>query len=161
MEIQLATFKDVPSMVKVLNAVTLDLLKKGINQWPYPWDPFVVKQAVERHGGYVVRLDAQITGAFYIYSVSNLSDLPMEPQSLYISKIAILPEYQGRNIGSQIIRFACSLTQKQNKTLYLDCCAGNEKLKDFYRVQGLEYVGDFPEEDYFISIFKSSGHVRK
>jgi hypothetical protein len=41
-----------------------------------------------------------------------------------------------------------------NKTLYLDCWAGNEKLKEFYFNNGFEYVGDFPEEDYFISVFK-------
>ncbi|WP_088012228.1 GNAT family N-acetyltransferase [Gottfriedia acidiceleris] len=39
-------------------------------------------------------------------------------------------------------------------SIYLDCWAGNDKLKQFYQNYGLKQLGDFPENDYYISIFK-------
>jgi hypothetical protein len=38
--------------------------------------------------------------------------------------------------------------------LYLDCWAGNKKLRNFYSNAGFDFIGDFPEEDYMISVFK-------
>ena len=40
-------------------------------------------------------------------------------------------------------------------TVYFDCWAGNDFLKKFYSENGFEYMGDFPEEDYYVSAFKS------
>ncbi|WP_082686941.1 GNAT family N-acetyltransferase [Bacillus sp. FJAT-27445] len=79
----------------------------------------------------------------------------LEEDSLYLSKIAILPTYQGHGIGREIVSFSCSLAETAGKPLYLDYWAGNKKLKNFYTGCGLEYMGDFLEEDYFISVFKS------
>jgi len=85
--------------------------------------------------------------------VDTLADLQPEPRSKYLYQIAILPEYQGKGIGKQITTFAQGLA---DLAVYLDCWAGNEKLKKFYTETGFKYLGDFPEEDYFISIFKYS-----
>ncbi|MFF2796389.1 GNAT family N-acetyltransferase [Lysinibacillus xylanilyticus] len=96
----------------------------------------------------------KIIGTFCINEIDNINEFPVELNSKYLSQIAILPEFQGRNFGSSITQFACSFVKGLRKTLYLDCWAGNEKLKEFYSRNGLEYIGDFPEEDYYISIFK-------
>ncbi len=40
--------------------------------------------------------------------------------------------------------------------LYLDCWAGNKKLRNFYLESGFIYMGDYPEDDYYISIYKLS-----
>jgi GNAT superfamily N-acetyltransferase len=154
MKIRLAKLEDLDQILKVFNDVTLDLQNKGINQWSYPWKPKIIENAIKSNHSYVLLLDEKVIGTFFISDVDSLSELSIEPQSEYLSKIAILPEFQGRNFGTKIIDFACSFAKGLNKTLYLDCWAGNEKLKEFYSNNGLEYVGDFPEEDYFISVFK-------
>ncbi|MGV2941336.1 GNAT family N-acetyltransferase [Mesobacillus sp. LC4] len=64
------------------------------------------------------------------------------------------PEYQGKGYGSVITSWSCQYARQLVEELYLDCWAGNEKLKNFYSENGFEYVGDFPEEDYYISVFK-------
>jgi GNAT superfamily N-acetyltransferase len=156
MKIRLAKVEDLDQVLKVLNDVTLYLQKKGINQWSYPWSHEIIGNEIKNDHCYVLLLGERVIGTFFISNIDHLSELSIEPQSKYLSKIAILPEFQGNNLGSKIIDFACSFTQGLNKTLYLDCWAGNEKLKEFYSNNGLEYVGDFPEEDYFISIFKFS-----
>jgi len=154
MNIRLARLEDLQQITDVLNRVTLDLQQKNIYQWAYPWDSSEIEHAIKKQEGYVLLLDEKITGTFFISDIHSLSELSIEPGSKYLSKVAILPEFQGKSLGSKIIDFACSLAKNSRKTLYLDCWAGNEKLKAFYCNNGLEYRGDFPEEDYLISIFK-------
>ncbi|AVK86606.1 hypothetical protein C3943_25600 [Lysinibacillus sp. B2A1] len=94
-------------------------------------------------------LDKKIIGTFCISEIEKTNEFSVEAKSKYLSQIAILPEFQGKNFGSSITQFACSFVKELKKTIYLDCWAGNEKLKEFYLRNGLEYIGDFPEEDYY------------
>ena len=99
-------------------------------------------------------MDEKIVGTFCIKDIDFLSNLTINCKSKYFSRIAILPEYQGNNLGLVLMDFACSFAIEVNKTIYLDCWAGNEKLKGFYLNNGFAYQGNFPEDDYFISILK-------
>jgi RimJ/RimL family protein N-acetyltransferase len=154
MKIRLANINDHQQVLNVLNKTTFGLQRKGINQWDYPWDVNKIASEIMNNNTYVLLLDADIIGTFCIKEIDSLSDLAIESESKYLYQIAILPKYQGNKIGSVITEFACSFANKVNKTIYLDCWAGNEKLKDFYLKNGFEYQGDFAEEDYLISIFK-------
>lgn len=141
-------------MLAILNRVTLDLHGKGIQQWEYPWDADKLANKIKNSYVYVLLKDENIVGTFCIKEIDGLSELKIDCRSNYLGQIAILPEYQGNKLGSVITKFACTYTKEVNKTLYLDCWAGNEKLKGFYLNNGFTYQGDFPEDDYFISIFK-------
>lgn len=152
--IRQAKIEDLQQVANVLNEVTLHLQAKEINQWNYPWDVNIVSDQIKNNNQYVLLHNEKIIGTFSISEIDQLSQLEIKPGSKYLSKIAILPEFQGQNLGSYVIKFAFSFAEQGNKTLYLDCWAGNEKLKSFYTKAGLQYIGDFPEEDYFISIFK-------
>ncbi|WP_342597937.1 GNAT family N-acetyltransferase [Psychrobacillus sp. FSL H8-0483] len=154
MLIKLAVKKDVELILEVLNKVTLHLHKRGINQWEYPWDSVHIKNGIEESNTYKLVVDDNVIGTFVIQTIDHLNKLTIRADSLYVGRIAILPEYQGRNIGSMIIDFANSFAHSKNQDMYLDCWAGNRKLKDFYLHNGLDYVGDFPVKDYWISIFK-------
>lgn len=152
-QIRQANKSDLQELLHVLNEATLHLLQKEIHQWEYPWDEEKISTQLYNHGTYVLLEEKKIIGTFYITEINRINDLSVEQNSKYLSQIAILPAYQGRNYGSYIIEFACSLVGELNKAMYLDCWAGNKKLKAFYG-RKLEYVGDYPEEDYFISIFR-------
>jgi GNAT superfamily N-acetyltransferase len=154
MEIRLATLNAQQKVSNVLNKVTLDLQKRGINQWEYPCDVDKIASDIKNNYVYVLLVDEEIVGTFCIKDIDCLSELTIDPKSKYLFQIAILPEYQGNNLGSVITDFARSFAREVDNTIYLDCWAGNEKLKDFYLNNGFEYQGNFPEEDYFISIFK-------
>lgn len=52
------------------------------------------------------------------------------------------------------MNYVFEISKNNGKAIYLDCWAGNEKLKSFYSNAGFNYCGDLPEEDYKISIFK-------
>lgn len=154
MKIRLATLNDQQQVTNVLNKATLDLQKKGIYQWDYPYDVNKIVNEIKNNYAYVLLLDEEIIGTFCMKHINRLSILTIDSKSIYLYQIAILPEYQGNKYGSVIIDFACSLASDINITIYLDCWAGNGKLKDFYLNNGFEYQGDFPEDEYFISIFK-------
>ncbi|MFC9539862.1 GNAT family N-acetyltransferase [Lysinibacillus sp. NPDC056959] len=156
MEIRLAEIGDLSQLMYILNEATLNLQQKGISQWEYPWDNNKIINQLKNNFLYVLILEEEIIGTFCIYDIENINELLLDDKSKYLSQIAILPKFQGKNIGSAITKFACFLAKGLDKTLYLDCWAGNEKLKQFYSRNGLEYMGDFPEEDYFVSIFKYS-----
>ncbi|QOR68075.1 GNAT family N-acetyltransferase [Cytobacillus suaedae] len=154
MIIRLASLADWKSVKDILDKTTLDLHKKGINQWDYPWDSIKIKNDIESSIVYIIVVKDKAIGTFCIKVIDTLSDFPIHPRSRYLCQIAILPEYQGQGIGSSIAGFACSYADEKNMTMYLDCWAGNQKLKSFYFNHGFSYLGDYTEEDYFISIFK-------
>lgn len=154
MKIRPSKTEDLKQIINLLNEVTLHLIEKGIRQWDYPWDEGQIAAQINHHSSYVLLINDEIIGVFCLSEIDYFNDLPVDAKSIYLSQIAILPEFQGGNLGSAILDFAYSYAEKLNKTLYLDCWAGNEKLKDFYTRNGLESIGDFPEDDYFISIFQ-------
>ncbi len=153
LEIKLAKLEDANAIVDVLNKTTLELHGKGIQQWDYPWDEGKVANQIESEFAYAVWDDGRIIGTFCIHEIDVINELFVVPGSIYLSQIAILPEYQGKNCGAAIVKFVIDYVDKLDKALYLDCWAGNEKLKKFYTENGLENLGDFPEKGYEISIF--------
>ncbi|CAM3722206.1 GNAT family N-acetyltransferase [Mesobacillus thioparans] len=148
-EIRPAEIKDISEILSVLNAASLALHQKGVNQWDYPWDE---NQLLEQLGFlYVVSVDGNIIGTF---GIKDVRQWHVEGEVKYLYQIAIHPEYQGKGYGATLVSWACQKARSYAERLYLDCWAGNEKLKSFYRENGFDYVGDFPEEDYYISIFR-------
>lgn len=156
LKIGLARIDDTYSIVELLNKVTLNLHQKNINQWNYPWDYKEISMDIDKGNTYIITIDNLIIGTFSIKDLDISSSLPLnnDSNSLYLYRIAILPEYQGNNIGRKAIDYAYVISRSLKKSLYLDCWAGNVILKNFYLKAGLELCGDFPEEDYMISVFK-------
>lgn len=154
MRIRLANADDYKKLVYVLNETALDLHNKGINQWDYPWNENEVLNQIKSSFLYTVLVNEQVIGTFGIKDINSLSDCLIQPCSQYLYQIAILPEFQGKGYGQAIIDWAFGYARETKISLYLDCWAGNEKLKCFYQENGFHYEGDFPEEDYYISVFK-------
>lgn len=153
--IRLGQKDDASAIAELLNKVTLDLHQKNINQWQYPWDFEKINVDINNRNTYVITIDKLIIGTFSLKDTDPNETLHIsQPNNLYLYIIAILPEYQGKNIGLKIIDYAFETAANLRKTLYLDCWAGNTKLKSFYSKAGFEYCGDFQEEDYMISVFR-------
>jgi ribosomal protein S18 acetylase RimI-like enzyme len=154
-ETRLAEKDDISIIVELLNKVTLNLHQKNINQWTYPWDFEEISIDIKNRNIYVITVDNLIVGTFSLKDMNTNSVLHIiEPNNLYLYRVAILPEYQGKNIGLEVTNYACEISRGLKKILYLDCWAGNVNLKNFYLKAGFNFCGDFPEEDYMISVFK-------
>lgn len=147
--IRLATVEDLSSIEKLLNNVTIDLLKKGIKQWDYPWS------LNHSDGLYILEENKVIIGTFSINRLDNYMTFPLGNKGdLYLHTIAIHPMYQGNKLGLDIIKYVKSLSENLNVDIYLDCWNGNTNLKKFYTNAGLNICGIFPEDNYEICIFK-------
>jgi len=139
----------------VLNEATRDLLEKGIQQWDYPWDKKIIEEEINNNQAYVVMDEDAVVGVFFIKTIEGSEYPPvMKENHLYLYRVAVRPDYQRAGVGQEICGAAFSIAKDANKTIYLDCWEGNEKLKKFYGDFGFVYCGDFPEEDYWISVFK-------
>lgn len=147
--IRLATVDDLSNIEKLLNDVTLNLHKKGIEQWDYPW----TLNSID--GLYVLEKDETIIGTFSIMNLNDNIKFPFgNTRDLYLHTIAIHPSYQKNNLGLNIIQYVNDISKALDVDIYLDCWNGNSNLKKFYSNAGLDICGIFPENDYEICIFK-------
>ena len=150
-----ASENDAFKIYYVLNKARDKLQHKGINQWSEGWEIDDIINQCKESKYYVMKDKNRIIGCYLLdndYDAQWFKDLGKD--SVYLSSICLLPEYQSKGIGKELIESAVINSQKN--TLYLDCWSGNNKLKDFYKDNGFEYVKDYPENDYTISIFKKS-----
>ncbi|OPJ62931.1 GNAT family N-acetyltransferase [Clostridium oryzae] len=154
LKIKLADKKDAEVIIGLLNEATLKLHKKGINQWEYPWNVETVQQDIESQHTYVTVQNDEIIGTFSIKSMNVKKWFRGGEQSLYLYRIAVAPWFQNKNIGKGMVQYALKFAKKRGQAICLDCWAGNSKLRSFYSDNGFRYVGDFPEEDYMISVFR-------
>jgi len=154
-EITLANYEDVDTIVQILNKVTLYLHNKGINQWVFPWTKDMIENDVKEGLVYLLKVDGSPIGTFSIKDTNDINIDIVYPNNKYLYRVAILREYQGKGLGAEMVRFALDYSRKLNKSLYLDCWAGNSKLKSFYKSLGFDLLEEVPEEDYFISVFKA------
>jgi GNAT superfamily N-acetyltransferase len=142
-------------IIEILNKVTLNLHEKGVSQWTYPWVDDEIISDINKQRVYIMILDDTTSATFSIKDSSCVNADLIEANNNYIYRIAVLPEYQGKKLGLDIIKFALEYSKNTSKSLYLDCWAGNSNLRRFYSGAGFEFLGDVPEEDYFVSVFKA------
>lgn len=153
--IKKAKEEDLGKVTKILNDVTADLISKHIYQWEYPWEEKILKKDIQDEKVFLVLVEGHPVGTFSLQEFTNEeNEFYRNIEGKYLFRIAVLPRLQGLGYGHQILGEIKEQCKASKDSLYLDCWSGNEKLKKFYINVGLKYVGDYPEKDYFISIFK-------
>lgn len=156
-EISIVKAKDLDftKVKKILNDVTEDLVSKDIYQWNFTCDENTIKNDIANEKVYIILVEGHPVGTFSIEELCNLkNDFYRKVEGRYLYRVALLPRIQGVGYGKQILEYIKEECINNNYSLYLDCWSGNERLKRFYNKSGLKYMGDFPENDYNISIFK-------
>jgi GNAT superfamily N-acetyltransferase len=156
-KIELATIEDIHKVMKILNEVTEDLLDKDINQWEYPWKEEVIKEDIIKSRIFLVVYEGVIIGTFSIRALDDQDNAFYRGvEGKYLYRIAILPRTQGLGFGVTMLNLIRESETLNRNNLYLDCWDGNKKLRNFYLESGFIYMGDYPEDDYYISIYKLS-----
>ena len=136
----------------VLSKAKEKLNKNGIEQWKEGWDINDLKKKCKLGLFYVLYDKGNIIGCYCIEKNANLEWIENKDKEFtYLSSLCLLPDYQGKGLGKVLIQTAI---ENSTKNIYLDCWAGNSKLKEFYENNGFKYIKDIKENDYFISIFK-------
>lgn len=152
--IRKATAQDTDSILDILNSATQKLLAKGVMQWGYPWDKNIIADDISKGLFYIATEYEKAVGCFGIRPFSN-NPFCNDNTGVYFYHLAVHPQYSGSSYSKEMCRFVQNFAKENNVTVYFDCWAGNDFLKKFYSENGFEYMGDFPEEDYFVSAFKT------
>ena len=136
----------------ILSKAKEKLNKKGIEQWKEGWDINDIKKKCKLGLFYVFYDKGNIIGCYSIEKNANIEWIEnKEKEYTYLSLLCLHPDYQGKGLGKVLLQ---SAFENSNKIIFLDCWAGNNKLKTFYESNGFKYIKDTKENDYFISIFK-------
>lgn len=155
MDIRIASQEDMTDIVAILDAATKKLLDKKIYQWTLPWEQSLIEREIALGYQYLARIDGSVAAVFSIREIDGNSWEREGPdRALYLYRIAVSPHYQGTGTGRALCEWAQNHSLGRKMRLYLDCWAGNEKLRAFYAQAGFHSVGDFPEEDYMITVFR-------
>ena len=151
--LEIAKEDDIYEICQLLKIVSEDLHNRGIKQWMNEWKMLDIREFVLKQNIYVLRFEkkGEIIGLFSLEE--NKLFIGQFPESLYLSKVALLPKYQRKGIGAKMIQKAIEIVHSQGKVVVLDCWNGNKKLKEYYTKIGFKYIMDLPEDNYFISIF--------
>ena len=153
-EIRKAVTEDIDALLDILNAATQKLLAKNIPQWEYPWDKSEVLEYIEQQEFYIAQSNGKPCGCFGIKEFQN-NFVPSDKNSMYFYHLAVHPDYNGKGIGNKICGWVHQYAKTNGVTIYFDCWAGNDKLRQFYTAAGFEFIGEFPEDDYFVAAFKT------
>lgn len=151
-QIKKCTINDIQKLIALLNEVTLNLHNKNINQWDYPWTKEMLEEDIQHNNLYKVVYEDNLIATFSMKHLEENETILIKSDVNYLYRIAILPENQGKGVGKEILNYC--FKNLNERDIYLDCWAGNDRLKDFYLKEGLKYIGDEKEEDYYISVFK-------
>ena len=93
---------------------------------------------------YFVLIDADIAGYIKLNYSNAQTDL-QDPQALEIERIYVIKEYQGRQIGKQLIDFVIKLAvDKQMKYVWLGVWEKNDDAIRFYKRRGFEQFESHP-----------------
>ena len=152
--IRKATTEDFGAVLNILEMATLKLLAKDIQQWDYPWDENRLHRQIENDEFYIALSGNQPVGCFGLKPFEN-NPFANDHSSIYFYHLAVHPQYSGTGVSRAICNWVQDFATEQNITIYFDCWAGNDFLKQFYTDCGFEYMGDFPEEDYYVSAFRT------
>ena len=136
----------------ILSKAKEKLNNKGIKQWKEGWDINDIKKRCKLGLFYVFYDKGNIIGCYSIEKNANIEWIENKDEEYtYLSLLCLHPDYQGKGLGKVLLQ---SAIENSTKNIYLDCWAGNSKLKMFYESNGFKYIKDIKENDYFISIFR-------
>ena len=143
-------------IVQILKDSAEYLHQKGINQWKEPISEKEIADDIELKRVFIVqKILGKKLGIFSIRDMDYFWPVnDYNKDTIYFYKFTICREYLGRGLGASIYSAIEKRLQKKYKKIRLDCWAGNNKLKEFYKNLGFKEKGDFPESDYYISLFE-------
>ncbi|OHT02981.1 hypothetical protein TRFO_29738 [Tritrichomonas foetus] len=140
----------------VLTKTQKDLHYKNIKQWTDEWNLYEIASLVRNNCFYTLKIHGKIVAVCCITENNEENCKNKEISKLggfYLSKLAVLPEYQRKGNGEILIKNILSHFQGKNRQIILDVWSGNDKLKSFYEKIGFHYLKDLPEIDYSVSVY--------
>ncbi|MEM1393929.1 MAG: GNAT family N-acetyltransferase [Cyanobacteria bacterium P01_D01_bin.116] len=152
LSISQVTVSEIPALQQILVECGLDLQKRfNLSYWvpPYPLEK-MLKDANKMYL-YAIKGNCQLIGTFSIETKMppgylKYGDINWQNPGLsafYIHRLAVLPLFQGKGIGTWCLQQIENLAINHNHSaVRLDAVKINQKLLEFYEKSGYKRVGE-------------------
>lgn len=156
--IRKATSLDIENILTLTKACAKHMIKKGIYQWNehYP-NVQAFEQDINRNELYVLTHENDICGTIVISTFMDVEYravqwLTPDDNNLYIHRLAVHPEYQGRGFAQQLMSFAEAFGKENGyNSIRLDTFSQNDRNQNFYQLRGYKRLGSiyFPKQSEY------------
>ena len=153
--IRKATLNDIDNIIDITKACARFMIAKNIFQWNefYP-NKGVFKNDITRDELYVLVIDNIVIGCIVISTFMDDEYIPIQwltpnENNIYIHRLAIHPDRQGKGYAQDLMSFAESFAQQNNfASIRLDTFSQNKRNQNFYELRGYKRLGNiyFPKQ---------------
>ena len=153
--IRLAKISEINEILTVTKACAAFMIENGIYQWN---EHYPSKQAflndITQGELYVLEVDKKVEGTIVLSTHMDNEYIPIKwltknDANLYIHRLSVHPEHQGKGYAQKMMTFAESYA-KENKfaSVRLDTFSVNKRNVRFYEARGYKRLGDiyFPKQ---------------
>ncbi|MCX7546504.1 GNAT family N-acetyltransferase [Xanthomarina sp. F1114] len=153
--IRKATYKDIDSILKITRTCALFMTNQGVFQWN---ENYPSKKAFEndvlRDELYVLETNSKIIGCIVVSTFMDKEYIPIKwliPNSnnIYIHRLAVHPEQQGKGYARKLMNFAETLAKNNHfVSIRLDTFSKNVRNQKFYELRNYKRLGEiyFPNQ---------------
>ncbi len=158
-----ASASEIPLLLEIAAAVQDKLIRAGSVQQIAGYTRQNAAVRVQHGELYVLEQSGHLIGSAFVEMVtagrfpqiSAWNAVPAGHSAWFLYGLIISPAFQGHGLGRVLLDgICCQESFPAPVVLLLDCWAGNAKLRQFYLSAGFEFCGEFPEEDYWIAVFR-------
>lgn len=149
---------DIGAIIKITNACATTMIANGIYQWNehYPNRKTFLND-VKRDELYVLEFNNTVKGSIVISTFMDREYKPIKwltknENNIYIHRLSIHPELQGKGYAQQLMSFAEQFAIEHNySSIRLDTFSQNKRNQKFYELRGYKQLGDiyFPRQSEF------------
>lgn len=154
---------DVAFIVALIDRVQKKLTDSGSLQQIGPVSTATALDYINRDAAHILVESDRRLGSVFVEPVTIESCPYLQQWGLvsrkhfpwFLRKLAIEPDEQGRGLGYLFLNGIKSYisVQPQPAMIFLDCWAGNIKLRTFYTKAGFQLHGVYPADDAEVAVF--------
>ena len=155
MNIVKAVKADVPEIITMTRACAKHMIANGIYQWNehYP-TPAAFENDIEQDQLWLLKEGGSVIGSVVVFSImddeyTEIEWLTPNEKNIYIHRLAVHPEYQGKGCARMLMDFAEEYARQNNfASVRLDTFSQNPRNNVFYDKRGYQRLGDvyFPKQ---------------
>ena len=156
--IRKGTFKDIDRIIKITKACASFMITNQIYQWNehYPSKSALENDAL-RNELYVLEINEILIGCIVISTCMDEEYIPISwltenENNIYIHRLAVHPDYQGKGYAQKLMDFAENFAIKNKcASVRLDTFSQNTRNQKFYEKRDYKRLGNiyFPKQsDY-------------
>jgi ribosomal protein S18 acetylase RimI-like enzyme len=149
---------DIDPVMLITKACANAMIANGIYQWNahYP-NRNAFLNDITRDELYVLEIKSKPIGSIVISTLMDKEYIPISwltenENNLYIHRLCVHPEQQGKGYAQQLMDFAEQFAIAQNySSIRLDTFSQNKRNQKFYELRGYKRLGDiyFPKQSEF------------